>query len=333
MPRQTPPHNNDDLSGFAASTAPGQVQLERVYPLPLPALWFYLSNSALRREWFAAGKMDFRPGGRFSLVWKFGDLSPREEIPERYQVLDGYRQSGRITRFDEPGLLGLTWGEDAEVIFTLSPRGPDRTALVITHRRLEDRADMIRIASGWHAHLLLLEDVILDRDRRPFWKNFEAAHTEHERLLGEPPVIVRVSHRFRASAEDVFDAWTAREHVPLWMFAGDAGELVRADNDVRPGGEFVFTSREENGEIDHVGTWSEVSRPSRLVWTYCLPDYAPFDVDRVTLEIRARRGGGCEAVLTHEMKAVWAEYSSSAEAGWSDLLDEIADMIGDERNA
>ena len=185
---------------------------------------------------------------------------------------------------------------------------------------------MVRIASGWYAHLLLLEDIVAGRERRPFWASFEIALTEHEKRLGEPPVVIRVSRTFRAAPEDVFDAWISDEHIPLWMFAGEAGELVRADNDVRPGGAFVFTSLEESGEIDHAGTWTELARPQRLAWNYSLPDYAPFDVDRVTIEI-ARRRGGCEAVLVHEMKPVWADYSARAEAGWAELFEEIAARV------
>src|SRR5690606_33373687 len=144
--------------------------------------------------------------------------------------------------------------------------------------RLEDRAEMVRIASGWYVHLLLLEDLVAGRERRPFWTSFDIAQAEHEKRLGAPPVVIRVSRIFRAPPEDVFDAWTSNEHVPLWMSAGEAGDLVRADNDVRPGGECVFTSRGDSGEIDHAGTWSEVARPARLAWSYSLPDYAPFDV-------------------------------------------------------
>ena len=313
------------LTGFATSPRPGAIRLERLYPGPPERLWAYLTESIRRRDWWAAGRMELRKDGRVELTWFFDELSPGEEIPPRFKTYgEGHTQAGRITKIESGRLLAFTWGQDSEVVFEIEPRGND-AALVVTHRRLEGRPEMIRIATGWYTHMLLLEDVLLGRERRPFWHNFALAQQEHEKLLGEPPFTIQVSRRFKAKPADVFDAWLDPANTPLWMFAHDGGETVRAENDPRPGGGFVFIDRQNGQDIEHAGTYAEIARPRRLVFTFCIPDFSS-DLDRVTIEITSSKDG-CEVNLVHEMRPVWAEFSDRAETGWLIILARIAAQV------
>lgn len=63
---------------------------------------------------------------------------------------------------------GGSQGQPSEVTFELSPEG-DGTRLVLTHRKLASRADMIDVAGGWHAHLGVLSARLAGREPGPFW--------------------------------------------------------------------------------------------------------------------------------------------------------------------
>ena len=171
------------MSEYGEILEPKTVRLERTLPGPIERVWAYLTDSQERGTWLASGEMQLRRGGRVELDWKHSDLSPvQEPVPERFADLEGgHHMEGRITEIDPPRKLGFTWGEDAsEVTFELTPRGED-VLLVITHRRLSGREEMISVASGWHAHLAILADNLEGKTPRPFWSTHAALEGEYEK--------------------------------------------------------------------------------------------------------------------------------------------------------
>lgn len=62
---------------------------------------------------------------------------------------------------------------------------------------------------------------------------------------------MRVTHRFTASAERVFDAWLDPANVGKWLFATPDGVMVRVAFDARVRGKFVITER--RGGINTTG--------------------------------------------------------------------------------
>jgi len=132
---------------------------------------------------------------------------------------------------------------------------------------------------------------------------------------------VRVTRRFDASAERVFDAWLDPAKVAKW-FAPQLGPMVRVAIDARVGGRFSFCQRRGADDVDHVGEYLELDRPRRLVFTWAMAD-APDDASRVSIDI-APSGSGCELTLVHEMDSKWKDYASRTESGWKSLLDGIA---------
>lgn len=144
---------------------------------------------------------------------------------------------------------------------------------------------------------------------------------------------VRVTRRFTASAERVFDAWIDPQKVRQWMAATIpkrktpvVSELQRVQIDARVGGRFSFMERRDGEEVDHVGEYLELDRPRRLVFTWSLPKYSA-DVSRVSIDI-VPLGTGCELTLTHELKPEWAEYAERTQAGWTLMIDTIAEVLG-----
>ena len=101
---------------------------------------------------------------------------------------NGHTTHGRVIRCDPPRLLSYTWGEGtqgaSEVTFELTPRGSE-VLLVITHHRLPDRKGMVGVASGWDAHVGILEDVLNTRAPRPFWSTHARLEAEYEKRLPE----------------------------------------------------------------------------------------------------------------------------------------------------
>ncbi|MDP9894383.1 uncharacterized protein YndB with AHSA1/START domain [Variovorax boronicumulans] len=172
---------------LGTQTAPATLRVERILPAPVERVWAYLVDPEKRRTWLAGGSMAAAPGGVFELRFQHTELSG-EEAPEHYAA---YRkthiQKSRVVRIEPPKLLTITWGSESdtasEVTFELSPKG-DGTRLVLTHRRLPDRKETVSVASGWHAHLEVLDDVLHQRKPQGFWTNLselEAAYEAHVR--------------------------------------------------------------------------------------------------------------------------------------------------------
>jgi len=80
---------------------------------------------------------------------------------------------------------------------------------------------------------------------------------------------VRVERTFEASAEAVFDAWTNPEALRRWWKADPSHEVTIPELDLRVGGGYRLQMRRPDGEdmVVH-GTYREISRPDRLVYTW-----------------------------------------------------------------
>ena len=132
--------------------------------------------------------------------------------------------------------------------------------------------------------------------------------------------IVQITRRFDASIERVFDAWLDPEKAGRWLFATPTGQMVRAEIDARVGGSFVFTDRRDNEDVEHLGTYLEIDRPRRLVFSFVVPKFSP-QLTRVSIDLRPLPTG-CEITLSHE--GVLPEYRDRAQDGWGKILDALA---------
>jgi uncharacterized protein YndB with AHSA1/START domain len=133
---------------------------------------------------------------------------------------------------------------------------------------------------------------------------------------------VLVTRRFSASAERVFDAWLDPAKAGRFLFATPQGRMVRAEIDARVGGSFVFTDRRDGEDIEHKGSYLEIDRPRRLVFTFAVaaPKFSA-ETTRVTIEITPL-AGGCELSLTHE--GVLPDYAERTQSGWKMILETLA---------
>lgn len=134
---------------------------------------------------------------------------------------------------------------------------------------------------------------------------------------------VRVTHRFTASPERVFDAWLDPQKAGKWLFATPTGQMVRAEIDARVGGSFIFTDRRDGEDVEHTGEYLELDRPRRLVFAFAVPKYSQ-EKTRVTVDI-VPLGSGCELTLTHE--GVLPDYATRTESGWTGILAALAKVL------
>src|SRR5271155_3338642 len=141
-------------------------------------------------------------------------------------------------------------------------------------------------------------------------------------MPGNAKVTLRLSHRFAAKPERVFDAWLDPKTAGKWLFATPTGVMTRVEIDPRVGGKFTIVRR-DGEEIEHVGEYLEIDRPRRLVFTFGVPKFSS-EMTRVAIEI-VGSGEGCELTLTNE--GVLPDYGERTKEGWTMILGNLEKSI------
>jgi uncharacterized protein YndB with AHSA1/START domain len=138
---------------------------------------------------------------------------------------------------------------------------------------------------------------------------------------------IRVARFINAPPERVFDAWIEPDMISKFIVGPEVRdeELTHIFVDPIVGGTFSFLVRRGGQPIDHVGTYREIDRPRRLVFTWGV-DEEQGDLSVVTIEITPK-GEGCELTLTHRLDPAWADYAERTEAGWTFITDKLGDAL------
>jgi uncharacterized protein YndB with AHSA1/START domain len=141
-------------------------------------------------------------------------------------------------------------------------------------------------------------------------------------------VVVRVSHRFSASAERVFDAWLTPGQASRFLFRTRTGNVMQCVITPEVGGGFTVTDRRPTADGDesvfdvvHMGKYVEIARPRRLVFDLTVLTYTE-DTARVTVELAPLGSQACETKLTHDLgSSDIAHIMEEATAkGWANML-------------
>lgn len=138
------------------------------------------------------------------------------------------------------------------------------------------------------------------------------------------PISVKVTQKFDAPVEDVFNGWIEPDKVRDWMSAalksmGLTGEIARVEIDPRIGGRFLFCDMRDGEEFCHWGTYLEFQPPNRLVFTWNTPDSDESDPCNVYLTI-APDGAGSIVTIDNEIDEKWQDYIKETKSGWQSLL-------------
>jgi len=169
------------LDAYGVLTEPATLKIQRLLPGPIERVWAYLTQSDLRRQWLAAGQMEMKVGAPVELVWRNDELTnPPGRRPPGFS--DEHRMQSRITELDPPHKLAITWGDTGGVSFELEPEG-NEVLLTLIHRRVPDRATLLKVSAGWHIHLDILAARATGKEPAPFWDGWSRLQKEYDRRI------------------------------------------------------------------------------------------------------------------------------------------------------
>jgi uncharacterized protein YndB with AHSA1/START domain len=131
---------------------------------------------------------------------------------------------------------------------------------------------------------------------------------------------VAVRREIAAPAEDLFEAWLDAPSLGSWLRPSGIRE-TRAETDPRVGGTFRIVMVDDDSSIVHTGTYREIDRPRRLVFTWSSPATRFRDsIVTVTFQPSSNRS---TVVEIHQVGLPDEEARASHHAGWSDVLSEL----------
>jgi uncharacterized protein YndB with AHSA1/START domain len=142
------------------------------------------------------------------------------------------------------------------------------------------------------------------------------------------PVVIRVSHRYSAPAERVFDAWLTPGQASRFLFRTRTGNVMQCVITPDVGGGFTVTDRRPTADGDdsvfdvvHMGKYVEIARPRRLVFDLTVLTYTE-ETTRVTVEVTPLGSQASELTLTHELgSSDSARYmEETTTKGWVNML-------------
>jgi uncharacterized protein YndB with AHSA1/START domain len=135
---------------------------------------------------------------------------------------------------------------------------------------------------------------------------------------------LRIVRRFTVTPDIVFDALTNPASMKIWW-----GDDAIIKTDLRVGGRWQITRQEDGVEYIAVGEYLVVERPSRLVYTFAMPQFSP-NSDTVSFAITADESG-CIVTFEQSGEDTAKELSelapgtvSQSEAGWQQGFDLMA---------
>ena len=136
---------------------------------------------------------------------------------------------------------------------------------------------------------------------------------------------VEAKRLIKAPRERVFQARTTPDEILKW-FGRETCHPLSAKMDLRVGGEYQIRIRsEEMGEMEVVGVFREVKRPSRLVYTWRWPDGPMKEETLVTVDF-IETNGWTEVRLRHEGFDT-EDMRNRHNEGWSACFDKLEKLF------
>ncbi len=134
----------------------------------------------------------------------------------------------------------------------------------------------------------------------------------------DPVRTLHLTYRVDVSPARVFEAWTNPATMRKWMYAEQDTEYKV---NLKPGGRWAIVNRRDGEEYTATGVYLEVTPPTRLVYTYSMPQFSP-NSDTIMLELTAD-GDGCliqfdqgGVDIADELAALKDGEVSASERGW-----------------
>lgn len=136
---------------------------------------------------------------------------------------------------------------------------------------------------------------------------------------------VNIDKIINGSIEKVFDAWLNPNLLSRFM----RGMVEMTESDIqidpREGGHFTFVMHLGERKIPHTGTYLEISRPDRLVFTW-VSEYSVVDNSTVTLHFTRIADDRTQLSLSH-VRFIDEETRAGHEGGWKCVLDNLHEVM------
>ncbi len=147
----------------------------------------------------------------------------------------------------------------------------------------------------------------------------------------EQETMLRVTRRFDAPRDRVFDAWTNPDVLRSWWAAGPDWKTPGVEVDARPGGRYRLTMQDPNGSAHTVvGEYKEITPPERLAYTWSWeggPPEMDGSADSLVVVEFLEDGDGTEVVLMHSGFAN-GEIRGEHEKGWTAVIGNLGRVLG-----
>ena len=171
-------NNLANINAYGVLAEPGTLKFQRLMPGPASRLWRHLTESNLRRQWLAGGKLEPKVGAPVEFIWRNDEL---DDPPG--QRLAGFpeeqRMQGHITAFDPAQKLAIAWDGFGEVSYELEIKDSD-VLLTMIQRGLPSRDVVVMFAAGSHTHFDILEACLNSKALPDFWKSWSQLQKEYD---------------------------------------------------------------------------------------------------------------------------------------------------------
>ena len=136
---------------------------------------------------------------------------------------------------------------------------------------------------------------------------------------------VNIDKIINASIEKIFDAWFNPKLLSQFMRGMPEMSESEVEIDPREGGHFTFIMSLGERKIPHTGTYLEISRPNKLVFTW-VSEYSVVDNSTVTLNFTKIDENKTKLSLSH-VRFIDEETRAGHEGGWKCVLDNLHEVM------
>jgi len=137
-----------------------------------------------------------------------------------------------------------------------------------------------------------------------------------------------VQREIAAPAEVLFDAWLDARSLGEWLRPYGTRE-TRAETDPRVGGAFRIVMVDDDVATPHTGTYREIDRPRRLVFTWNSPA-TQFRDSIVTVTFEPASDNST-VVAIHQVGLPDEQARAAHEGGWSSSLEKLGLLHANEK--
>jgi len=135
-----------------------------------------------------------------------------------------------------------------------------------------------------------------------------------------------IERTIAAPPERVFDAFTQAQQLARWFGPTDEYTITVHALEARAGGRYRVEMKHSGGNVHFVaGTYEQVSRPNRLVFSWAWENKPEFGTSRITVNLEAN-GTGTRLSLVQEQLPT-AEAREAHAHGWNGSLDKLVRLF------